>query len=150
MAAYASQAEFEAYVEGWTTTDAPALGRMLERASDDVDEILGYYDVISTGTWTGRKLDPSTLEYFEDRALTRATCAQAEHRFNMGEEFFARPQYDSVSGPEFSTSGGKLPRVAPKTLQELSGSGLLRNTTSMGRSRRGPSWLSFSHNIEEE
>lgn len=149
MAAYADQTDFEAYVEGWVTEDSDALDRLLERASDDIDAILGDYDVEDSGDWAGRKLDMTTLDYEEDRALTRATCAQAEYRYQYGEEFMARSQYDSVGGPEFSTSG-KLPKIAPKAMQELAGKGLLRNTTTSGRRGRLPSWLGFAYNIDED
>jgi hypothetical protein len=43
MATYATQADFELYVEGWVTTDAAALERLLLRAERDVDRLLPHY-----------------------------------------------------------------------------------------------------------
>lgn len=146
MAAYATRAQFEAYVEGWATDDTAALDRLLRRASEDIDEYLGDYVLEEEGDYAGLKLDPTELTYAEARALERATCAQAEYRFEMGEEFFVRPQFRSTSGPEFSTDG-KPPIVAPKARRELAGSGLVRNSISLGARRREPSWLGFSHNV---
>lgn len=148
MAAYATQEEFEAYVVGWTTDDPAALGKMLEQASADLDQILGDYDLNEDGDFAGLKLDREELDYTEDRAISRACCAQTEYRFHMGEEFFIRPQFSSTTGPEFSTSG-RPPTVAPKAMRELAGTGLLRNTVALGGARRQPSWLGFARNISD-
>lgn len=148
MTAYATTAEFESYVEGWVTDDEDALERLLDRASEDIDSIVGPYPIIESGDYAGRKLDPTTLVYSQGRALERATCAQAEYRFEMGEAFFTRPQYDSSSGPEFSASS-VLSHVGPKVYREFAGSGLLRNQTSIANRRRGhPGWLDFALNLD--
>src|SRR5262245_2307703 len=142
-AAYATRAQFEAYVEGWTTEDSAALDRLLSRATDDIDAFLGDYSLIETGTWAGRKLDPATLTFAENRSLYRATCAQAQYRFEQGEEFFTRPAFNQVTGPEFTTSG--MPgHVGPLAMRELSGTGLPRRMASyLSHARAFPSWYSF-------
>jgi hypothetical protein len=183
---YAVAADYESFVEGWTTTNSAALDRLLERAERDVDSIVGpwgftttvgshtlptttitvasvpqqtpttgtiivagqsvTYTGITSTTFTGTaggtgevpagspvyrraasglKFDPlSQLTSVQALALKRATCAQAEYRFEMGEEFFVQAQYGQVSGPDFSQTG-KLPRVGPTAVQELQGYGLL-------------------------
>lgn len=144
---YAANADFEEFVEGWVTDDTSALTRLLSRSSDDVDSLLGAYEILTTGTWAGRKLDPSTLDYAQQRGLIRATCAQGQYRLEMGEAFFVRPQVEEVSGPEFREKG-KLPRVSPAAKQELSGLNLIRLTTSIANKGRGlPPWYDFSYNV---
>ena len=147
--AYAENEDFEEYVEGWATSDADALTRLLSRASDDVDSILGAYDFYESGDYAGRKLDPTTLTYSERRALVRATCAQVHYRFEMGEDFFTRPSV-ATSGPEFSMAQ-PASHVSPQTWRELAGSGLVRNTTSAQRGRAiAPPWGDFARNIEAD
>lgn len=148
-AAYATQADFEAYVEGWVTDDPDALDRLLIRATDDVDSILGDYVLYDSGPYMGRKLNPpDDLTFTENRALTRATCAQAEYRNTMGEEHFVRPRLHSSSGPEF-TIDESVPWIGPKAMRELAGTGLIRNTIALGAGRRVPSWLPIVRNLPD-
>jgi hypothetical protein len=85
----------------------------------------------------GTRWDIWAIEPFQVDALKRATCAQAEYRDQMGEDFYIRAQYQSVSGPEFHTTGA-LPLIGPKARRELNGSGLIQygaravSGTSMG------------------
>lgn len=72
----------------------------------------------------GTRLDVWMLQPSQVTALRRATCAQAEYRDQMGEDFFIKAQWQSVSGPEFTTQG-KLPFLGPKVFRELNGSGLI-------------------------
>jgi len=117
---YATVADVESFIEGWTTTDSAALDRLLDRASRDVDNLLGDYGDRQPAT--DLKLDPTTLTTHQAYALRRATCAQAEYRYEMGEEFFTRDQYGYVSGPDFQRRGS-LARIGPKVLSELADSG---------------------------
>jgi hypothetical protein len=134
MATYATQADLEAYVEGWVTDDVDATERLLERAERDVDSIL--VSPVPGGRQTGGlRLDPASLPDWQKTALQRATCAQAEYRFTMGEEFFIRAQHDRVQGPEFRTDG-RLPYIGPKVERELAGTGLAR-TEGVGSLRAG-------------
>jgi hypothetical protein len=121
MPTYATVADFEAYSEGWVTTDVAALTRAIERAERDVDRLLGYRGHRVTATV---KLDPATLTAFDRDALKRATCAQTEYRIEMGPRFFRQAQHRSVSGPKFSTEG-QLPRIGPKVMEELAGTSLV-------------------------
>lgn len=123
MATYATQTDFEAYSEGWVTTDPAALERYLVRAEGDVDSILGYHGDLSAA---GRKVDPTLLTQFERDVLRDATCAQCEYRLSMGDAFFIRDQHQSVSGPQFSHQG-TLQRIGPKTFAELNRAPSLRN-----------------------
>lgn len=124
MPTYATQTDFEAYVEGWVTDDADALDRLLERAELDVDRILGPGQRRDD---TGLLYDPANLTAAQAASLSRATCAQAEYRFRMGEEFFSAAQYEDVTGPDFSTKG-RLPYYAPKVREELANAGLRQMT----------------------
>jgi hypothetical protein len=125
MAAYATNAEFEAYVEGWTTTNGAALTRLLERASRDIDALMGPRRILTTGTYAGLKYDPTKLADAYADALSRATCAQAEYRFAIGEEEFAQHgTAGRVKGPDFEVelakgSSGGRPRIGPKVAVEL-------------------------------
>lgn len=134
----------------YTLPVGPALTALIGAAQEDIDVILGDYDLYTSGDAIGRKLNPATdLIYDEARRLRRATAAQCLYRIEMTPEFFLRPKFDQTSGPEFGTQGA-APHVAPMAMRELAGSGLLRNTTSIGRHRRSPAWLSFTHNIDDE
>lgn len=148
MTAYATRAEFEGYVEGWTTDDPSALDRLLERASRDVDSVLGDYEIYTEGDWLGFKIDPEAdLDAAQQQALSRATCAQAWYRFEMGEQHFVRPVLDSISGPEFQTTG-MSPLIAPLAMRELAGHELLRNTISIRARGRRPSWAPIVRNLD--
>lgn len=129
MATYATQADFEAYVEGWTTEDAAALERLLQRAERDVDRLLS--GVRGTGVG-GLKLIPADLETWQAEALARAVCAQGEYAITMGDEFLVRDQYDEAQGPQFRQKG-KLSRIGPKVWIELDGVGLLAGSGRYAR-----------------
>lgn len=147
-AIYATIAELTAYAAGYPYTlpsDDAEKTALIERAQADLDSILGDYEVLALND--GLKIDPDTLDYAEDRALTRATCAQALYRLEMGEDHFIRPPI-AASGPEFSQQQAPS-HVGPQTWRELAGSGLLRNTTSSARRAPRPSWLGFAYNIED-
>jgi hypothetical protein len=73
----------------------------------------------------GTRWDIWQLQPAQVAQLRRACCAQAEYRDQMGEDFFTKAQWQSVSGPEFSTQG-KLPIIGPKVHRELAGSGLVQ------------------------
>lgn len=136
MPSYATQADFEAYVEGWVTDDPAALARLLERASRDIDYLLGSWPVATTGDYAGLKLDPTTLLDFEGEALSRAACAQGEHLFLVGQARAAdtassgTPARTREKGPDFevqyaatatvlSLVAGGDQTYGPKVRQEL-------------------------------
>jgi hypothetical protein len=72
----------------------------------------------------GLRVNPYLVSPADADALRWATCAQAEYRNVMGEAFFTREQWQSVSGPEFTTTG-KLPLIGPKVKRELAASAAL-------------------------
>jgi hypothetical protein len=126
MPTYATSAELTDYV-----ADTPAaaslptdLDALLGRAERDVDSIL-ITPVPGGRETTGLRVDPASLPDWQAQALSRATCAQAEYRVTMGEEFFVRAQHDRVYGPDFRTDG-QLPHIGPKVERELAGTGLVR------------------------
>ncbi len=73
----------------------------------------------------GLTYNPYWLNARDSYALNRALCAQAEYRDQMGEEFFIKAQWRSVSGPEFNTQGS-LPMIGPKVRRELAGTDLIQ------------------------
>ena len=97
--AYATQTDFESYVEGWVTDNADALAVLLESASRDVDRVLEISNTDRDQT-TGYKLDPATLATWQAAALSRAVCAQAEYRERMGEDFFIEAARNQQLGPK--------------------------------------------------
>jgi hypothetical protein len=127
-AAYATVADFEAYAEGWVTTDEEALEQALHKASIDVDRYVGPTWVVeANGLRFGDVVadNPKQLTSAQLEALNRATCAQAEYRIEKGPDFFIHGQHETTSGPDFSTKG-RLPRFGPKAKEELRFSGLNR------------------------
>lgn len=126
MPAYATQADFEAYVEGWVTDNPDALDRLLERASRDLDaRVFVNRWALTSGPFDGFAYNPADLTAQDAAALARATCAQAEHRFRTGEADWAGTGHGGrVKGPDFevelpkSPDGGAL-RLAPKAAAEL-------------------------------
>ena len=121
MAAYATVAQFEDYVEGWVTDDEAALERYLERATLEVDLLLGPWPRDSE---TGLKVIPAELYGWQADALARATCAQAEYLIEVGPAGRVRPQASRIAGPDFTVeydlaAGGPAPRLGPKVAGEL-------------------------------
>lgn len=121
MATYASVADLIAYTDG---IDAPApsspeymeLEKIIARAELQIDGMI---------TWSGeqnvaahRRVVPADLEQWDQDCLRLATCAQAEYRLHMGEDFFKGGQYKMVSGPDFQTQGA-LPMIGPRVWEEL-------------------------------
>lgn len=149
MPTYATAADVKTYTEV-SSLDAltdPQIDALIEKAERDIDNAVGVHDVNPD---TGLKFTPLTLETRDVDSLMRATCAQAEYRHVMGAEFFIRPQYESVNGPEFSTNG-KLPIVGPETWKELENGGLLRLTTSWAKSGgSAPPWADFAYNLNSD
>ena len=131
---YASVSDFEAYSDGWTTTDAAELEAVLEDAERDIDRLIPYQGARPTSQLLKFSNGDLTAMGTRDRtALMRATCAQAEYRIQMGPAFFRKAQHASVSGPKFSTSG-MLPRIGPKVAEELAA--FSRGKASWGLVRR--------------
>lgn len=122
MATYATITDLRDYAD-LTGGDDADLERTLIRAERDLDNhVLGYQGTRPDAQ--ARKLVPGSLTVRRRDALKNATCAQAEYRITMGEPFFVKAQHESVSGPQFTTSG-TLPRIGPKVAEELAGSGLI-------------------------
>lgn len=122
---YAVRADFEAYVEGWTTTDNAALDRLLARAERDIDAILGPIPISPLST-TGLKLDPTILKTWEKEALARAVCAQAYYRYLTTDASIAAGRVTAKErGPDFEVdygqagAGGNVPQYGQRVRTEL-------------------------------
>lgn len=95
-----AQYDIDAACGGWSVYEDTGL----KFASDDTDDVLEDWQLI---------------------LLTRATCAQVEYRLSMGDEFMVKEQYETQSGPGYSTSG-QLRKVAGQAYTFLRQAGLLR------------------------
>lgn len=119
MTTYATHDQLIAYNATFSGTDPAVLDALIESAEFDLDSrVLVALAWPDPALASGRKLDLTKLKVHEVTGLMRATCAQAEYRDFMGPEFFIKPQFASVSGPDFNTTG-KLPYIGPKVRIEL-------------------------------
>jgi hypothetical protein len=118
---YATIEDCLSYTDGLMVSDEEAMDRIIERAEQDIDTIVGDWPYLPSG----RKFDPELLGEAERDRLKRATCAQAEYRVRMGEAHFATADRAKVVGPDFRVEG-ELPRLGPQVMRELAGSGLIR------------------------
>lgn len=140
MPAYATAAQALAAVEGLTITDAPAFDRLLERASRDVDRVLGPLPIRRADPFMGFKLDPAVdLDAVGRAALARATAVQAAHRLRFVEPALAAAEAGerpaaSVQGPDFTVTysdhdlAGSRSLYSPDLPRELEPLAYLRPT----------------------
>jgi hypothetical protein len=141
MALYASTADLEAYVadnpDAVLSGDPEAQERLLARAERTVDLALGPWPFLESG----RKLDPETLDEVQRAALSRATCAAAEHELIIGLSVLAgdadyAPSEVQIALPTLITS--------PRMLRELAGHNLVRRsgcvTTPPDPTTGSPGW----------
>lgn len=130
MPTYATATDLRDWT-GQTEAELPTADaeRVLTLAERDIDALSPLDRALDTTT--GRRFIPADLSTRDQLVLSRITCAQAEYRLVMGNEFFTRGQYQEVNGPDFTTKG-RLPRVAPSVWQELAGSDLIRFGTTTG------------------
>lgn len=130
MALYATQDDIAEYVIGSVDiTDVDLAERLLEQCERELDTIL----IRNTWSWDdARKIDPAILAPYQATALRRATCAQFEYHRAMGEDFFVKPQPESVRQPEGGGYDGRLAIIAPKAYRELDSSDLLDVAGTLG------------------
>ena len=123
MALYATAADLTAYLldnaEVTAPTEPAAIERLLKRAERQVDLVLGPYTLDAV---TGLKLTPSWLTPAQRLALSRATCAAAEHELAVGSEVMVGTEDYLPPGLTVLRSAG---RQAPKVAEELAGHGLV-------------------------
>lgn len=124
MAIYATQADFEAYVEGWVTDNPAALARIMDRAERDVNAFLNWRWNLFTAPEFA--LLPEDFRF----GLRDATCAQTEYRLLMGEEFFVETP-TAIAGPDYTTDR-PASRFGPKARNELLRTGVISRTGTMG------------------
>lgn len=146
-ATYAAVGDLVAYAEGTAyagrlpATDLEKL-RLIELCERDVDLALGRGERTEGLLYGGEEIAELTPD--QRAALSRATCAQALYRIEMGDEHFVRAQRERVSGRGFSREG-KLPIVGPEVYRELAFTDLQRlSTHTGGRGSMGPNtarWL---------
>lgn len=128
MPTYATAAQLRTYigVDSTVLPDADA-NALLTKAERDIDSIAIIDRPVDEVT--GLRFNPTSLSTVEALTLQRATCAQAEYRREMGNEFFVRGQYQKTTGPNYSTEG-KLGTIGPATWRELNGNGFIKLTTT--------------------
>lgn len=110
------------YTAGFQVSSTAELDRVLERAERDVDDFVGPWSMDST---TGRKLTNAGLDANRLGLVKDAVCVQALWRIQVGEDEFINSQYDSVSGPDFSTQG-KRSRTSPQAKRLLTQARVVR------------------------
>jgi hypothetical protein len=118
----------------WTGTEEEAE-RELILAERDIDNAAGPrnrspVNNLKFGAPAGTNEFGLSLEQ-RDR-LSRATCAQAEFRLQMGRAFFIEDQRQTTTTPD-GVEQGKVPRLGPLARRELIGSDLIRLTGRLGR-----------------
>lgn len=127
MSTYATVEDFKEYTDipAEMLPDDDTIQKVLNRAELDVDRyIAGTVDETS-----GLRVDPESLPVWQLQYLVNATCAQAEYRLIVGEDFFIQGSNDEViQGPDFTISGTRR-RFGIKAAQELRASGLLLMST---------------------
>lgn len=117
---YTTLESFKAYpLEEPTGTDEFLL-KVLLRAQEDIDALIGRRYTADTYDWY---LNPADLTVPEQGNLERATNAQAEHRLVVGEERFLSPGA-VIQGPDF-TIEGSFQRYSATAIRELRAAGLL-------------------------
>jgi hypothetical protein len=125
-----------------SVSDATAVGKLIERAEDDIDAVLGAYTIEANGRKLGspKTLNEKQLSTAQKAALAKATCLQGDYRarlFPGGEDGMdganGAGAFSSVSGPDFSWTyagsgggGSRPPRVSPRALPILRDARLLR------------------------
>lgn len=131
MAVYASAADLAAYVADNPELPLPAAPeaqeRLLARAERAVDLVLGPWPRFANG----RKLDPAALDTTQRAALSRATCAAAEHLAMLDPAFWVG---DDDFLPNEVSILRRAPRVSPRMLEELAGHGLLKRSGTVASS----------------
>lgn len=141
---YATRAELEAYAFNVSTLDNAAKDALVAAASRDIDTLA----ITRPAEDDGSRFVVADLTDGQAAALSRATCAQAEYRQEMGPGFFARPQFAQVTGPDFSTQG-TLPHIGPKVWRELAGTGLIKLSTSTQEGLERAPWYDFAYGVDD-
>jgi hypothetical protein len=145
MATYYASASSDWTLYIGPVTDAAAVGKLIERAEDDIDAVLGAYTIEANGRKLGspKSTNEKQLSTAQKAALAKATCLQGDYRarlFPGGEDGMdganGAGAFSSVSGPDFSWtyagsgsgsgSGSRPPRVSPRALPILRDARLLR------------------------
>ena len=101
-----------------------AVDRLLERAEIAVDLIVGPWPWFANG----RKFDPEQLDTVQRVALSRATCAAAEHILSLDADMFVGG--DDYAPPEVTVLR-RAARTSPRAVEELAGHGLIRKSGTL-------------------
>ena len=118
---YAVLSDFRAWM-GDPTIAESLVTRPLKMAHKDIDTACGPGPVFAdTGLRfaTDEVLTTPVLTVARARILQEATCAQAEYRMVMGEDFMIKDQYANEQGPDYGSSGQlrKVPGMVYSMLQ---------------------------------
>ena len=125
MSAYATSAQVRALAAdlgvGKVPSDDGALARLIERASGDVELVLGR-----------RGLDPALLTVTQAAALASATCWQACLIATQGgiRELGSDDLVQSVPLVSFA-SPSRAPRISPRAVETLARTGLIMRSGTL-------------------
>lgn len=126
MGIYATVAQLRAEPE---VPDAPPpsdadLEALIAQAEDLLDDWLGAWSVQTTGPSAGRKIAEGDIEAWQWEKLGRATSRLAA-RLHANASIGEAPEWDTVSGPDFSRSGWRgLRRRMPEVAALINATGL--------------------------
>lgn len=101
----------------------PEAEKLLDRTEALIDNALGPYAVHASGPAEGRKIAAADVNAWQYERLQEAVVALARRlNDNPG---LGGPEYESISGPDFSVSGAKGPVYGAEVAGILSSSGLV-------------------------
>jgi hypothetical protein len=132
--AYATAAAFKAYVIDFDPMDLSddAIGRLLERASRDLDAYVLRWPAPFED---GPRVDLLSLTPYEAGALARATCSQAYSRWVRDETDLASNDDRVLTAGSITFAAEGPPIISPEALAELAGVGthLVRRSPALPR-----------------
>jgi hypothetical protein len=85
MATYYASASSDWTLYIGPVTDAAAVGKLIERAEDDIDAVLGAYTIEANGRKLGspKSTNEKQLSTAQKAALAKATCLQGDYRARL-------------------------------------------------------------------
>jgi hypothetical protein len=120
VATYTTEGEFRAYIDAANVSIPENIEALLQRAERRLDSVVGPRDRDAD---TGLKFDLASLTTPQKGALSRATCAAAEHELMAGITTIVGGD-DFILGSEMQVLR-RANRVPLRALEELEGFDLL-------------------------
>ena len=125
MGVYVTRAELRAEPEVPDDLADAACDSLIARAERQVDGWLGPWPVQADGPSAGRKIVQADVDADQWTAITEAARRLAARLF-VNPDVLSAPEWDSVSGPHFSTSGHRgTGRRIPDVVVPMRESGLM-------------------------